>query len=375
MKTYLEIHALQSVPPANLNRDDTGAPKSATYGGVQRARVSSQAWKRAIRMDFSSRVDPKLVGTRSTQLVQLLAAEITRQAPSLEERAGELGQATIEAVGIKVAAPKRKNAEAKLGESGYLVFLSHLQIARLAEAAIAVADQPDVVKALKEAKVKSLVDQDHSIDIALFGRMVAELTDLNVDAACQVAHALGVHELTPEFDYFTAVDDQKVADEEAGAGMIGTVEFNASTFYRYAVVNVDLLVENLGSADAARLAVEEFVRSFIQTVPSGKQNTFAHGTRPDAVMVTVGQGQPCNLVGAFEDPVLPDNGYMKPAVERLARQASEVFTTWRRPKQVLVCGLGSVVKPLANVEGAQRVSFEDLIRLAGEQVLAVKDDL
>ena len=121
----------------------------------------------------------------------------------------------------------------------------------------------------------------------------------------QVAHALSVHAVDNEYDYFTAVDDHKNADddEDAGAGMIGTVEFNSSTLYRYATVDVDRLRDNLGDAEATRRAVEAFVRAFVQSMPTGKQNTFANRTLPDAVLVVLRDTQSINLVGAFEDAI------------------------------------------------------------------------
>lgn len=368
MKSYLEIHALQSLPPSNVNRDDTGAPKTATYGGVLRARVSSQAWKSAIRRDFNARLDQQAVGVRTKAIVQMLADEITAQAPELADRAVELAVTAFDAIGLKIKTAKK---DGEVQELGYLMFLSKQQLRLLAEQTVAAANEGDNLKdALKAAKVKDMVDTEHSIDIALFGRMVADAPDLNVDAACQVAHALGVHEVTPEFDYYTAVDDKRREAEETGAGMIGTVEFNASTLYRYAAINLDQLLVNLGTAAAARAAVEEFVRSFVEAMPSGKQNTFANGTRPGAVMVTLGQGQPANLVGAFEIPVRSTDGYLKKASEKLATHASEVFTTWRQPSDVLVCGLPEVAGPLAALEGAEQVSFADLVARSAQISLA-----
>lgn len=363
MTTYVEIHALQNVPPSNVNRDDSGTPKTALYGGVMRARVSSQSWKRAIRDDFNATLDPKDVGTRSRQIVSAIESVIRERRPDLADSAQELAVDAMEAAGFKRPVPqKRGKAEVGTPETGYLVFLSQRQIESLAEAAIKAGGAADPVSAMKAARVKALVDSDHSVDIALFGRMVADSTDLNVDAACQVAHALSVHEATPEFDFYTAVDDAKSRNEDeadAGAGMMGTVGFTSATLYRYAVINVDQLSVNLGNNDAVTKAIEAFLRSFVAAMPTGKQNSFASGTRPSAVVVTVGQGQPTNLVGAFEEPVKARDGYMRPAVAALAKHATEVFETWRRPDTVLVTALGAeseALQPLGQV-----VSFEDLV--------------
>lgn len=202
-RTIVDIHILQTVPPSNLNRDDTGSPKTAIYGGVRRARVSSQSWKRATRTDFEAMLDRTDLGVRTRKVIELLAAEISSLAPALRDRADELAVAVFKEIGIVTKAP-RKEAP---GEAGYLVFLSRRQIDSLARVAVAAADAEDVSKALKDANVKALVDRDHSVDIALFGRMVADQADMNVDAAVQVAHAISVHPVETEFDYFTAVDD------------------------------------------------------------------------------------------------------------------------------------------------------------------------
>ncbi|MGH3805020.1 MAG: type I-E CRISPR-associated protein Cas7/Cse4/CasC, partial [Pseudonocardiaceae bacterium] len=175
------------------------------------------------------------------------------------------------------------------------------------------------------AKVKDLADRDHSIDLSLFGRMVADQADLNVDAACQVAHAISVHPVETEFDYFTAVDD-KNPEEETGAGMIGTVEFNSSTLYRYATVNVEALQENLGDAAATVRAVEAFVRAFVRSMPTGKQNTFANRTLPEGIVVQVRDSQSINLVGAFEAPIRESEraGRVKSAADALVSEAKEI---------------------------------------------------
>ncbi|GAB3622655.1 type I-E CRISPR-associated protein Cas7/Cse4/CasC [Mariniluteicoccus endophyticus] len=364
MTTYLEIHAIQNVPPANMNRDDTGAPKTATYGGVVRGRVSSQSWKRAMREAFNRDLDPMDVGRRSKQVVRLMMDAIVRRRPELEERAEALATAAFEVAKLKPS--KAKKGDAAVAEMGYLLFLSQRQIEAVADVIVANADAGDdkaLRAALTAAKVRDLFDTQHSVDIALFGRMVADAPDLNVDAACQVAHALGVHEVVPEYDYFTAVDDVVREAEETGAGMIGTVEFFSSTFYRYAVVNLDQLQTNLGDDKAVGLALQAFVKAFVESMPTGKQNTFANGTRPSAVMVTIGSGQPASLVGAFEEPVKDSAGHVAQAINRLAEHAEGVFSTWRRPETVLVCGLPAQVGKLAELGDV--VSFDELVARAG----------
>lgn len=320
-RTIIDIHVLQTVPPSNLNRDDTGSPKTAIYGGVRRARVSSQAWKRATRVAFENTLDRTDLGVRTRRIVELLAAEITHLAPELAHAAPQLAEATFKEVGIKTSAPKKDSTP----ESGYLVFLSRHQIAALARAAVEAAATGDAPQHLKKAHVKDLADRENSIDLALFGRMVADQSDLNVDAAVQVAHAISVHPVETEFDYFTAVDDYQ-GDDETGAGMIGTVEFNSSTLYRYATIDVDRLADTLGDPAATQRAVEAFVTAFVRSMPTGKQNTFANRTLPEAVVILVRDTQPINLVGAFERPIHESerSGRVKQACDALGAEAAEI---------------------------------------------------
>lgn len=365
-RTIIDIHILQTVPPSNINRDDTGSPKTAIYGGVRRARVSSQAWKRAARTDFESTLDHADLGVRTRRIIELLAAEITSVEPELAKRAGELATATFQAVGIVTKSANKEDP----GEAGYLVFLGRNQIQALAAAAVAAANADDVPKALKTADVKHIADSDHSVDIALFGRMVADQADLNVDAAAQVAHAISVHPVETEFDYFTAVDDV-IADagHETGAAMIGTIEFNSSTLYRYATIDVNRLADNLGDSGATQRAVETFVRSFVRSMPTGKQNTFANRTLPEAVVVLARDRQPINLAGAFEDPVRESErtGRIKRACEALRDEAAEIERAYgETPINRWVTRLGADTASLDDV--GSNVPFDDLVAAVGELV-------
>lgn len=363
-RTLIDIHILQTVPPSNLNRDDTGSPKTAIYGGVRRSRVSSQSWKRATRVAFESTVDRSELGIRTRRVVELLTAEITSLATELSDRAEELASAVFEAIGIKTTPPKKGEP----GQAGYLVFLARHQITALAHAAVTAAGSQDPVKALKDAKVKELADRTHSVDIALFGRMVADQADMNVDAAAQVAHAISVHPVETEFDYFTAVDDY-LQEDESGAAMIGTVEFNSSTLYRYATLDVNRLADNLGDAVAARRAVEAFVDSFVRSMPTGKQNTFANRTLPEAVVVMVRDSQPINLVGAFENPVRESEraGRIKQASAALRAEAAEIERAYgETPLKTWVTRVGEDTASLDDL-GAN-VTFSELVSNLGAYV-------
>lgn len=367
-RTILDISILQTVPPSNLNRDDTGSPKTAIYGGLRRARVSSQAWKRAARLAFADLLDREQLGTRTKRVVELLGDRIHAIDPEIPvERAQELAAEVFRAAGFKLQSPRRSTKDAPLPEeSGYLLFLSALQIDRLARAAIEAERSDDVAASLRAAGLKKQLDLDHSVDLALFGRMVADASDLNVDAAAQVAHAISVHAVENEFDYFTAVDDHKNADDEedAGAGMIGTVEFNSSTLYRYATVDVDRLAENLGDVDATRRAVEAFLQAIVRSLPSGKQNTFANRTLPDAVVISIRSSQPVNLVGAFEEAVVASSGRLRIASERLADHARAVDAAYgTTPVASWVVRAADAAAALDAL--GERVALDDAVAAAG----------
>ncbi|MGO4455373.1 type I-E CRISPR-associated protein Cas7/Cse4/CasC [Arthrobacter sp. RAF14] len=366
---YLDIHALHTVPPSNINRDDTGSPKTAVYGGVRRARVSSQAWKRAIRRDFSEYLDPSRLGTRTKRLVEIVTKHIKEISPDLSDRAAELAIRAVQAGGFKVEVPKAKGGAetVKSAQTEYLLFISNVQARRLAEVALdAAKNGTDVDKKL----VKEVLKSEQSVDVALFGRMIANSTDLNVDASVQVAHAISVHAVESEFDYFTAVDDESAADEP-GAGMIGTVEFNSSTLYRYATLNLGGLMKNLGDTEATVEAAVSFVRSFVESMPTGKLNTFANKTLPDGVVVSLRERRPVNLVGAFEEAVVaePGKGRLRVAAERLAQYSAELDAGFGgAADSTLVVAPTNSVKALSQL--GREVSFPELVEELGNELPA-----
>ncbi|MFJ1596237.1 type I-E CRISPR-associated protein Cas7/Cse4/CasC [Streptomyces sp. NPDC088261] len=389
-RIFLDVHVLQTVPPSNLNRDDTGAPKSAVYGGVPRARVSSQAWKRATRAYFSDEhlLDPSELGVRTKKVAELLAARITGLDPAIEGPAALLLGAEVvqAATGSKIEVPKRKADAAKDGEpvpapeSKYLMFLSARQLDGLA--ALAVEGKADIKAFLKDkevkARAKKIADTLHSVDIALFGRMVADSADINVDAAVQVAHAISVHRVDNESDYYTAVDDRNT-DAEPGAGMIGTVDFNSATLYRYAALGVHQLARNLGEGlrddeprtVPVRRAVEAFVHGFVSSLPTGKINTFGHHTLPDVVIVKLRATRPISFVGAFEEPVaaLQGSGHLREASDRLAEYIPDVERAYGDEESTLtwVLRVGANTEKLAGL-GTQSVNLTKLVESVGQAV-------
>lgn len=305
-RVFLDIHVIQTLPPSNMNRDDSGSPKTALYGGVRRARVSSQAWKKAMR-DYFGKNSSEELGVRTKHV----AAYVAEQIQSLDEtmtydEAFLLSQQALEGAGLKL---DKKDRTSKA-----LFFLGKRQAVYLAQIAI---DNKDRItsKDVKE-KLHSALGDCPEIDIALFGRMVADDPSLNEDASSQVAHAISTHAVQTEYDYYTAIDDMNPSDS-AGAGMIGTIEFNSSTLYRYANVAVHELLNQLGDKDAVICAVKLFVESFTNSLPSGKMNTFANQTLPQVVMVDVRNDRPVSLVSAFENPVRADNGFAQNSAECL----------------------------------------------------------
>ncbi|WP_431948358.1 type I-E CRISPR-associated protein Cas7/Cse4/CasC [Actinacidiphila sp. bgisy167] len=387
-RIILDVHALQSVPPSNLNRDDTGAPKTAVYGGVTRARVSSQSWKRATRRYFDTLLDPGELGVRTKRVAELLAERVTALCPDLAgpQALAAAAEVVQTATGSKIEPPKRKaDAARKNGdpepapESSYLMFLSARQLDQLA--ALAVEGSADITAFLKnkevKARAKKIADGRHSVDIALFGRMVADSADIGVDAAAQVAHALSVHRAETESDYFTAVDDRNTV-AEPGAGMIGTVDFTSATLYRYAALDVDLLERNLGKgldpgqepATPVRRAVEAFLEAFVASLPTGKINTFGHHTFPDAVVVTLRATRPVSYVSAFEKPVTADatGGHMEHACARLADYAPEIERAYGDDtSQTWVLRIGPATAKLAGL-GTETPSLARLVGSVGQAV-------
>lgn len=325
----IEIHMLQNHAPANLNRDDTGSPKDCIFGGVRRARISSQCLKRTIRRSpiFAAELGIEL-GVRTRQLPELVRKRLVERGIP-EEIAAIVAQ---KASGFG----NKEGREQQAGETAQMMFLSPADIEAVADALFEVAQglsSPD------EAKKVSPKDIERSIgrkgwrpitpDIALFGRMITSEAFRDVEASVQVAHAISTHKMEHEFDYFTAVDDllrPQEAEDERGAGMIGDVEFNSACYYKYFSIDFDGLVDNLAGpapepgatpeeqeryaaarreAEAvARRTVLAFLKAAVFTTPSGKQNSFAAHQLPDAILVEVRPyPTPVSYANAFVKPV------------------------------------------------------------------------
>lgn len=346
-RLFLDIHAIQTVPPANINRDDTGSPKTAQYGGVTRARVSSQSWKRAIRKYFNENGDVENVGIRSLEIVKYVANKIVEKDGSISiEDAMAMADKTINAAKIST-----KDQKAKA-----LFFLSDKQAEKLAQASID--------KVTDKKQLESILNDDISIDIALFGRMVADNTILNEDASSQVAHAISTHAIQSEFDFFTAVDDL-APEDNAGAGMLGTVEYNSSTLYRYANIALHDFYKQLADKEETINATKLFVKSFVESMPTGKINTFANQTLPQAVVVSLRSDRPLNMVSAFEEPIKSDNGYVDKSIEKLFVEYTKYDKILDKPIFTAYLILGDTE---VNEIGKSEASLNDLLEDLGAQI-------
>lgn len=298
-RLFLDIHAIQTVPPSNINRDDTGSPKTAQYGGVTRARVSSQSWKRAIRKYFYDKGDTQNIGIRSCDIVKYIAKKIVDKDNSISvEDAITLVEKTLNAAKLSTKDQKLKA----------LFFISNNQADKFAQACLD--------KKTDKTELQEILKTDTSIDIALFGRMLADDPSLNEDASSQVAHAISTHAIESEFDFYTAVDDL-APEDNAGAGMLGTLEYDSSTLYRYANIALHDFYKQLGDKEEVIDAVKLFVEAFVKSMPTGKINSFANQTLPQAVVLSLRSDRPINLVSAFEEPVKSENGYVDKSIQKL----------------------------------------------------------
>jgi CRISPR system Cascade subunit CasC len=377
---HLELHIIQSVPVACLNRDDLNSPKTAVFGGVQRARVSSQSWKRAIREMAEKEFDQQgqFKGKRS----RLFIEQISKQLGTLGENE-ESSKALALCAGHYLAKldPKQE------GKVKTLVFLSPLEYEIFANVLYSLEDDDkkklvDAVASIDTSKLANEEDGDDetedevekpkkgekklsakaftklvakilkspvekafkgekkepkslpkdAADIALFGRMVANDHSLTVEAASMFSHALSVHKADNEIDFFSAVDDLQ-PKEESGAGMTGTLEFNSATYYRFAALNLDMLAdaEHLGSlgSDERQTVVRTFIEATIKAVPSARKNTMNGNTLPVYVLGVVREkGHPIQLVNAFETPVKSSQGYTAKSVELLKGEYAKLKETW-----------------------------------------------
>lgn len=319
----VEFHILQSFPVTCLNRDDVGAPKTAVVGGVTRARVSSQCWKRQIRLALQEYGVE--TGTRTKALCKLIANECENLGATAEQ-AKACGE-KIEKIFIK--GEVKEDEESK---SDTLLFLGPNEVKLIAEKFKEESFKPEnVIKqtdAKKQAKelaeiigkpkfaMSKVLD---GLDIALFGRMVAQAPTLDVEAAASFNHAISTHEVTNEVEFFTALDDY--ADKQGSAHM-GSLEFNAATYYRYISLDLGQLYQTLGSDEFFPEAVTAFIKALYTAVPSARQTTQSGACLWDYAKILVRKGQRLQL--AFETPVKPkDGGYLANSIAVLQTELNK----------------------------------------------------
>jgi CRISPR system Cascade subunit CasC len=311
----IELHILQSFPVSCLNRDDVGSPKTAVFGGVQRARLSSQCLKRAARV-AACELAPNFQGIRSRFLKEPFT-EALLEAGVEAEKAATLAQSICETFSKQDAKHEAQVTTA--------VFLAPSEIKQVAKA---VANGEDPKKAAKK------VDRLDAADISLFGRMVANDATLNVEGAAMFSHALSTHKATNEIDFYSAVDDRKADAEDAGAGMIGTLEFTSATYYRYAAVNLDLLFaeSHLGklSGEEKKAVLAAFIQATLTAIPGARKNSMNAATLPFEVLgIFKSKGQPIQLINAFESPVQANGkGLAATSLEALRGELTKLKTTW-----------------------------------------------
>ena len=309
MSQFIQLHLLTSYPPANLNRDDLGRPKTARMGGFERLRVSSQSLKRHWRVSdlFQSALDGHM-GIRTKRL----GIDIYRQLLDdgvKEKQAKEWTEEIVAVFG--------KNSKKEAFCTEQLVHISQNERA----ATFALAKRLAIEQRKPQAsELLLLTHEETAVDIALFGRMLASSPRFNVEAACQVAHSISVHSVVIEDDYFTAIDDLNNGKEDSGSAHIGESGFASALFYSYICINKTLLIENLGNNESlANRAIQALAEAAVKISPTGKQNSFASRAYANYALAEKGDYQPRSLSVAFLKPI-EDEDIESAAVEALEKQ-------------------------------------------------------
>jgi CRISPR system Cascade subunit CasC len=314
---HLELHIIQSVPVSCLNRDDLNSPKTAIFGGAQRARVSSQSWKRAIR-EMAKEISPDdFKGLRTRYIIEPIMAQL-KALGKKDQDAAELSQEIGAALATKDTEKRVKT----------LLFSTEKEIQEFAKVYVE-AKTPAARKKAIEAMIGK-TPQD-AADIALFGRMVASDYTVQLEGTAMFSHALSTHKVDNEIDFFSAVDDRP--QEEPGAAHTSTLEFNSATYYRFAALNLNMLADSdhLGglSREERQNVVRTFIEATIKAIPGARKNTMNSNTMPDYVLGVVREkGHPIQLANAFENPVRANNGYAAQSIEQLKLEYKKLSETW-----------------------------------------------
>lgn len=362
MTTFVQFHLLTSYGPSNPNRDDQGRPKQAMVGGAPRLRLSSQSVKRALRESSFFALDlAGHTGTRTKQLHQRLREHLLAQGVN-DSAASDAATRVAEIFGKLETVKEKDGSETKKATT--LAFISPTEWALAEELAEKAAAGEDLPKE-KDLKKQVLRRADGAVDIAMFGRMLAEDADFNRDAAVQVAHAITTHTAQAEEDWFSAVDDLNKA-EDTGAGHLGETAFGSGIYYQYVCVNVGLLIENLGGdRELAARGIEALAKALPQTTPTGKQNSFAHRPIAFYVRAEAGPRAPRDLSGAFFTPV--DRKLRELGANDL--QTGSVRALEQTQAQIDACYFNGTSEPqvtLNTLDGTGTLSA--IVRFAGDAV-------
>ncbi|MFJ4970705.1 type I-E CRISPR-associated protein Cas7/Cse4/CasC [Streptomyces sp. NPDC088755] len=381
---FLDIHVVQPVPYANLNRDDTNSVKTMLYGDALRTRISSQSWKRAIREHFQGALGDSALRTRR---IGERVAEVLRDRGWDEALAGRAGAHVAAGSSIKWEVAKGKDKQPITNKvlTNALIYLPEDAVEELADIAEAhkdalTTDFTGKGKTKPESALKGKIDKillRRNGVINLFGRMLAEVDHAGVDGAVQVAHAFTTHTTEVELDYFAAVDDVTAAKgDETGSGHMGTAEFSTGTLYRFATVDLQELTKNLSddndiAVDAARELASQFLLSFIESLPQAKKNSTAPHSLPHLVHVAVRSDRPLSFAAAFEEPVrsAQHGGYVARSVEGIDAYA-KAANTLLGPSRVLHAAHASLHFDKMENLGERHASFEALVTAAVDVALA-----
>jgi CRISPR system Cascade subunit CasC len=336
----IELHILQSFPVSCLNRDDVGAPKTATFGGATRARISSQCLKRAIRLHAKELCPELFAGERSKLIVRPIAEAAERHGAPAEKGLEATKQFCHELATLDESAFKNKG----ILKVKTLMFLSPSEREEIGKELAAILKETKDAKAL-DKKIKSAATKvqeaklKDAADIAFFGRMVATDHSLTVEGAAMFSHALSTHRADNDIDFYTAVDDRQREDptveeeDRAGSGMMGTLEFTSAVYYRYVGLNLGLLEDggHLGALSGKDLqtVVDTFLRAAVLAVPGARKNSMNANTLPGYVLGLVkDKGQPLQLINAFEKPVSSKGGLMDASIAALKEHHEQLKKTW-----------------------------------------------
>jgi len=315
---HIELHILQSFPVSCLNRDDLNSPKTAVFGGVQRARVSSQCWKRAVR-ELAKEIQPDAFKGERTRFIIKPLIEALKKQGKKEQDANELAKKIAAELATKDTDEKTKT----------LFFSTIGELETFASEYVKAKNDTAAKNAIKKLLGKT---PDDAADIALFGRMVASDYTVKLEGAAMFSHALSTHKVDNEIDFFSAIDDMQ-SKEEVGAGMTGSLEFNSATYYRFAALNLDMLFDDdhlaCLSPRERKDVVRAFVKATLQAVPVARRNSMNGNVSPSYVLCVIREkGHPIQLVNAFEEPIISKNGVVRKSIEALEAEYKKLNDTW-----------------------------------------------